>query len=104
MSQQDQAKDQLQDISQDKVDLVATISESGAVETVVNIPEDHLPEESTNVFQSKHGQKDTKSQGNDCLTQKELEDVTTVFRHYEIGLRGGCIDVKVLMVDVVILN
>ena len=95
MSEQDQAKDQLQDTSQDKVDLVATFSETGGVETRLNIPEDHLLEETTDVLKSKTGHKDLKDQTNDCLTQKELEDVTTVFRHYEIGLRGGCIDVKV---------
>ena len=33
-------------------------------------------------------------EGQECLTVKELDDVTTVFRQYEIGLRGGCIDVK----------
>ena len=31
----------------------------------------------------------------DSLTTRELDDVTTVFRQYETGLRGGCISVKV---------
>ena len=31
----------------------------------------------------------------DSLTSRELDDVTTVFRQYETGLRGGCISVKV---------
>ena len=35
----------------------------------------------------------------DSLTSRELDDVTTVFRQYETGLRGGCISVKVTKND-----
>ena len=34
----------------------------------------------------------------DSLTSRELDDVTTVFRQYETGLRGGCISVKVAQI------
>ena len=32
------------------------------------------------------------------LTSRELDDVTTVFRQFETGLREGCISVKVPLI------
>ena len=39
----------------------------------------------------------------DSLTTRELDDVTTVFRQYETGLRGGCISVKVTKKQLLII-
>ena len=70
--------------------VASSSSQQGGADAIIQIPEEQSQPTPVVKVNSRY-----LLQTQDTLTPRELDDVTTVFKQFEIGLREGCINVKV---------
>ena len=70
--------------------VASSSSQQGGADAIIQIPEEQLQPTPVVKVNPRY-----LLQTQDTLTPRELDDVTTVFKQFEIGLREGCINVKV---------
>ena len=85
-------------MSQDDIAVIhdSSSSQQGGADAIIQIPEEQSQPPPVVKVNPRY-----LLQTQDTLTPRELDDVTTVFKQFEIGLREGCINVKVRNIKIV---
>ena len=96
MSQDDIAVIHDSSITEHGDNVASSSSQQGGADAIIQIPEEQSQPTPVVKVNPRY-----LLQTQDTLTPRELDDVTTVFKQFEIGLREGCINVKVGNIKIV---